>query len=120
MSAFRTELGFRIFGIESVSHHRVRAPMEALLAHSVPVVRPPAAPSKEFYFADGLIIRGKYRRPASAPGCHVATAQPTTTGRDHHHYLLALQQRSHLFAHRVQNGMNSFGGCGWLFVGRLY
>lgn len=79
---------------------------------------------EEFYFADGLIVRGNQHRsgrPASAPGCHVTAAHPAITAADgdgDHHHPLALQDRGHLFAHRSQDGMNSFGRlfAGWTLL----
>lgn len=83
--------GFQIFGIESVSH-RVRVIRDGSLV-SISWV-PITLPLEEFYFADGLIFRGEHhpgRRPASAPGCHVATAHPAAiTGWRHQQPLLAL------------------------------
>lgn len=113
--------GFRVFGIESVSHRRVVCiAMGALLAYMGGLPIPPRTFLEEFYFADGLIARGNQHRsgrPASAPGCHVTAAHPAITDGDgDHHHPLALQDRGHLFAHRRQDGMNSFGR---LFPGTL-
>lgn len=105
---FLSRDGFRVFGIESVSHLEADGSLVSIFSGT------PHLLLEEFYFADGFIIRAKQprsRRPASASGWNVATAHPAAITDGDHHHLLALQHRRHLFAYRGQNGMNSFG-CG--------